>query len=170
MNGEVEVVEPHPEEACPIGPVVEIVFSRWTTPILWTLHACGRQRFGELERQIMSVTPKVLTDTLRKLERDGLVVRTTHPGCPRASSTRSANWDRASRVSSRCSPTGRGTTWRRSGRLGCTTRSASPPACAADRRSATRGEPAPGRRGQAPAPGRDRGDGGLRHRSGCQTR
>ncbi|CAG6390883.1 helix-turn-helix transcriptional regulator [Streptomyces cocklensis] len=82
MNGEVEVVEPHPEEACPIGPVVEIVFSRWTTPILWTLHACGRQRFGELERQIMSVTPKVLTDTLRKLERDGLVVRTTHPGVP----------------------------------------------------------------------------------------
>ncbi|MDT3397079.1 helix-turn-helix domain-containing protein [Streptomyces sp. B1866] len=83
MDSEVEVAPvPHPEEACPIGPVVEIVFSRWTTPILWTLHACGRQRFGELERRIVTITPKVLTDTLRKLERDGLVVRTSHPGVP----------------------------------------------------------------------------------------
>src|SRR4051794_27086993 len=82
MNGEFEAIDLHPEEACPIGPVVEVVFSRWTTPILWTLHESGRQRFGELERRIASVTPKVLTDTLRKLERDGLVVRTTHPGVP----------------------------------------------------------------------------------------
>lgn len=82
MNAEVGEIPPHPEEACPIGPVVEVVFSRWTTPILWTLHERGRQRFGELERRIMSITPKVLTDTLRKLERDGLVVRTTHPGVP----------------------------------------------------------------------------------------
>jgi len=31
--------------ACPIAPVVDIVFSRWTTPILWTLHANGRQGY-----------------------------------------------------------------------------------------------------------------------------
>lgn len=31
-----------PENACPIAPVVDIVFSRWTTPILWTLHEYGR--------------------------------------------------------------------------------------------------------------------------------
>ncbi|MER7173030.1 winged helix-turn-helix transcriptional regulator [Streptomyces mesophilus] len=71
-----------PELACPIGPVVDIVFSRWTTPILWTLHTHGRQRFVELERRITRITPKVLTQRLRQLERDGLVVRTYHPEVP----------------------------------------------------------------------------------------
>ncbi|MGW4893686.1 winged helix-turn-helix transcriptional regulator [Kitasatospora sp. NPDC004240] len=65
-----------PVQACPIGPVVDLVFSRWTTPILWTLHADGRQRFVELQRRIEAITPKVLTQRLRQLERDGLVRRT----------------------------------------------------------------------------------------------
>lgn len=76
------IPETAPEQACPIGPVVEIVFSRWTTPILWTLNEHGRQRFVELERRIGTVTPKVLTQRLRRLERDGLVVRTYHPEVP----------------------------------------------------------------------------------------
>ncbi|MEU6425155.1 helix-turn-helix domain-containing protein [Microbispora sp. NPDC046973] len=71
-----------PELACPISPVVDIVFSRWTSPILWSLHAFGRQRFVELERRIENITPKVLTQRLRQLERDGLVVRTYHPEVP----------------------------------------------------------------------------------------
>jgi DNA-binding HxlR family transcriptional regulator len=71
-----------PELACPISPVVDIVFSRWTTPVLWSLHTFGRQRFVELERRIKGITPKVLTQRLRQLERDGLVVRTYHPEVP----------------------------------------------------------------------------------------
>ncbi|MER6850006.1 helix-turn-helix domain-containing protein [Streptomyces flaveolus] len=71
-----------PELACPVSPVVDIVFSRWTTPILWSLHTYGRQRFVELERRIARITPKVLTQRLRQLERDGLVVRTYHPEVP----------------------------------------------------------------------------------------
>lgn len=71
-----------PELACPISPVVDIVFSRWTTPVLWSLHALGRQRFVELERGIKGITPKVLTQRLRQLERDGLVTRTYHPEVP----------------------------------------------------------------------------------------
>lgn len=71
-----------PEQACPIAPVVDIVFSRWTTPILWTLNEYGRHRFVELERRITTITPKVLTQRLRQLERDGLVVRTYHPEVP----------------------------------------------------------------------------------------
>lgn len=71
-----------PERACPIAPVVDIVFSRWTTPILWVLHNYGRQRFVELERCITTITPKVLTQRLRQLERDGLVLRTYHPEVP----------------------------------------------------------------------------------------
>ncbi|GAA4660025.1 MULTISPECIES: winged helix-turn-helix transcriptional regulator [Amycolatopsis] len=75
-------VKPAPEQACPVSPVVDLVFSRWTTPILWTLHEYGRQRFVELERRIASITPKVLTQRLRQLERDGLVVRTYHAEVP----------------------------------------------------------------------------------------
>ena len=71
-----------PEQACPIAPVVDLVFSRWTTPILWTLNEYGRQRFTELARRITTITPKVLTQRLRHLERDGLVVRTYHAEVP----------------------------------------------------------------------------------------
>ena len=71
-----------PEMACPVGPVVDIVFSRWTTPILWALHKYGRQRFVELERRLTRITPKVLTQRLRQLERDGLVRRTYHAEVP----------------------------------------------------------------------------------------
>ncbi len=75
-------IEVDPEQACPIAPVVDIVFSRWTTPILWALNEYGRQRFVVLERRIATITPKVLTQRLRQLERDGLVVRTYHPEVP----------------------------------------------------------------------------------------
>jgi len=75
-------VDVDPEQACPIAPVVDIVFSRWTTPILWALHEYGRQRFVELERRLVTITPKVLTQRLRQLERDGLVVRTYHAEVP----------------------------------------------------------------------------------------
>lgn len=71
-----------PKLACPTSAVVDIVFSRWTTPILWTLNTHGRQRFVELERRIGAITPKVLTQRLRQLERDGMVVRTYHPEVP----------------------------------------------------------------------------------------
>jgi DNA-binding HxlR family transcriptional regulator len=76
------VTETTPELACPIAPVVDIVFSRWTTPILWALNEYGRQRFGVLAGRITTITPKVLTQRLRQLERDGLVVRTYHPEVP----------------------------------------------------------------------------------------
>jgi len=62
--------------------VVDIIFSRWTTPILWTLNAFGRHRFVELERRITTITPKVLTQRLRQMERDGLVERTYYPEVP----------------------------------------------------------------------------------------
>ncbi|WNV86171.1 helix-turn-helix domain-containing protein [Umezawaea sp. Da 62-37] len=71
-----------PEQACPITPVVDIVFSRWTTPILWALKEYGPLRFVELERRISTISPKVMTERLRRLERDGLVVRTYHAEVP----------------------------------------------------------------------------------------
>ncbi|WP_030991127.1 winged helix-turn-helix transcriptional regulator [Streptomyces sp. NRRL S-1813] len=70
------------EQACPINPVIDLVFSRWTTPILWVLDHHGRLRFNELQRHLPTITPKVLTQRLRQLERDGLVIRTYHAEIP----------------------------------------------------------------------------------------
>jgi DNA-binding HxlR family transcriptional regulator len=67
---------------CPIAPVVDIVFSRWTTPILWQLHRHGRQRFNDLRDLVDGITAKVLTQRLRQLERDGLITRTTYAEIP----------------------------------------------------------------------------------------
>ncbi|MBA3339653.1 MAG: helix-turn-helix transcriptional regulator [Geodermatophilaceae bacterium] len=67
---------------CPIAPVVDIVFSRWTTPVLWQLHTHGRQRFTDLRGLVGGITAKVLTQRLRQLERDGLVTRTSYPEIP----------------------------------------------------------------------------------------
>jgi DNA-binding HxlR family transcriptional regulator len=78
----VDVPRTTPEQACPISSVVDIVFSRWTTPILWALNEFGLLRFVELQRAIGSITAKVLTQRLRQLERDGLVSRTYHPEVP----------------------------------------------------------------------------------------
>jgi DNA-binding HxlR family transcriptional regulator len=67
---------------CPITPVVDIIFGKWTTPILWSLNMHGRQRFGELQSMLPGITPKVLTQRLRQLEQDGLVQRTYHAEMP----------------------------------------------------------------------------------------
>jgi DNA-binding HxlR family transcriptional regulator len=60
---------------CSVGPAVDLVFSRWTTPILLALREGGRLRYVELQRRIATITAKVLTERLRQMERDGLVRR-----------------------------------------------------------------------------------------------
>jgi DNA-binding HxlR family transcriptional regulator len=71
-----------PAAGCPISSAVDIIFSRWTTPILWQLNAHGRQRFSDLRDLVDGITAKVLTQRLRQLERDGLVSRTMHAEIP----------------------------------------------------------------------------------------
>jgi len=61
--------------------VLRHVVDRWT-PLVVTVLADGPSRFGELRARVGGVTPKVLTQTLRSMERDGLVTRTQLPGVP----------------------------------------------------------------------------------------
>jgi DNA-binding HxlR family transcriptional regulator len=42
----------------------------------------GKRRFGELRRNITGISQKVLTDNLRSMERDGLLLRTVYPEVP----------------------------------------------------------------------------------------
>ncbi|MDR6867618.1 DNA-binding HxlR family transcriptional regulator [Microbacterium resistens] len=69
-------------DPCPFEPIVDLVFARWTSHVLWLLSQHERMRFGELQSHIPAVTPKVLTERLRRLERDGLVERTYHREIP----------------------------------------------------------------------------------------
>lgn len=59
---------------CPSRPVLARIGEKWATLALVAL-ANGPVRFGDLRRRLEGVSQKVLTQTLRGLERDGLVVR-----------------------------------------------------------------------------------------------
>jgi DNA-binding HxlR family transcriptional regulator len=63
-------------EPCPITPVIDVIYSKWTSQVLWCLLHDGRLRFTELRRRLPQVTAKMLAQRLRQLERDGFVTRT----------------------------------------------------------------------------------------------
>ncbi len=52
---------------------------KWTLLVILCL-STGPQRFNALQRAVVGISHRMLTVTLRKLERDGLVLRTVHPG------------------------------------------------------------------------------------------
>ena len=67
--------------ACPTRQVLRRIGDRWTMLVIMALQP-GTLRFSELRRAIEGVTQKVLTETLRALERDGLVEREAIPTVP----------------------------------------------------------------------------------------
>lgn len=58
--------------------IIALVSSKRTLPVIHTLQG-GIRRYGEINRMLPDVTQKVLTETLRRLERGGLIKRTVHP-------------------------------------------------------------------------------------------
>lgn len=66
---------------CPVRQVLDGVSDKWSILVMAALHLTPR-RFSELRRDIPDVSQKVLTQTLRKLERDGLVERKVTPTAP----------------------------------------------------------------------------------------
>jgi DNA-binding HxlR family transcriptional regulator len=68
-------------QACPVREVLDRVSGKWSVQIL-VAAAHGPIRFTELERSIEGISRRMLTLTLRNLERDGLVTRTVHPTVP----------------------------------------------------------------------------------------
>ncbi len=67
---------------CPSRDVFAELADKWSLLLLLSLHSCGEQRFSELQRAVGGVSRKMLTQSLRALERDGLVLRTVHPETP----------------------------------------------------------------------------------------
>ena len=74
-------IEAQEESACPIGEVLDHIAGKWSIGII-VAAAAGPIRFTELERAIEGISRRMLTLNLRKLERDGLLVRTVYPTVP----------------------------------------------------------------------------------------
>ncbi|MEV8180704.1 helix-turn-helix domain-containing protein [Specibacter sp. NPDC078692] len=66
---------------CPTRAILDRIGDRWTVLIVGILGQ-GDARFSELRRRIEGISQKMLTQTLRRLERDGLVRRTVYPEVP----------------------------------------------------------------------------------------
>ncbi|HRO33639.1 MAG TPA: helix-turn-helix domain-containing protein [Brevundimonas sp.] len=80
----------HPETGQTADPRVEAlvnevigrVADKWTMLVLEVLAEHGELRFTRIGEQVGGISQKMLTQTLRAMERDGLVVRTVHPVIP----------------------------------------------------------------------------------------
>ena len=67
--------------ACPVATTVELIGSKWKLLVIRNLLA-RPWRFNELRKDLTGISQKVLTDTLRSLESDGIITRTAYPEVP----------------------------------------------------------------------------------------
>ncbi|WP_448655720.1 winged helix-turn-helix transcriptional regulator [Microbacterium lacticum] len=89
--GTIELVEPrigyegscraHGNDGRAIGDILARIGDKWSLLVIATLHE-GRLRFGELQGHIPGISQRMLTLTVRQLERDGIVTRTVFPEVP----------------------------------------------------------------------------------------
>ena len=66
---------------CPVAATLEIIGGRWKPIIIWILMN-GNKRFGQLHAIIGDISRKILTEQLKQLETEGLIVRTEYKEIP----------------------------------------------------------------------------------------
>lgn len=67
--------------ACPVATTVQMIGSKWKLLIMRNLLA-RPWRFNELQKDLDGISQKVLTDSLRSMEADGIITRTVFPEVP----------------------------------------------------------------------------------------
>ena len=67
--------------SCPVATTVQLIGSKWKLLILRDL-LVRPQRFGELKNALAGISQKVLTDSLRSMEQDGIITRTAYQEVP----------------------------------------------------------------------------------------
>lgn len=67
--------------ACPVATTVQLIGSKWKLLILRNLMQ-RPWRFNELRKELEGISQKVLTDSLRSMQEDGIVTRTVYPEVP----------------------------------------------------------------------------------------
>ena len=66
---------------CPVAMTVQLIGTKWKLLILRNLFL-RPWRFNELQRSLEGISQKVLTDSLRSMEADGIITRTVYPEVP----------------------------------------------------------------------------------------
>ena len=66
---------------CPVATTVQLIGSKWKLLIIRNLRM-RPWRFNELKKDLDGISQKVLTDSLRSMEEDGLITRTVYPEVP----------------------------------------------------------------------------------------
>jgi DNA-binding HxlR family transcriptional regulator len=66
---------------CPCRDVLDLLANKWAALAIGALED-GPLRFGELQRRLQGISPKVLTQTLRRLEESGFLHREVYPAVP----------------------------------------------------------------------------------------
>ncbi|MCR5596102.1 MAG: helix-turn-helix transcriptional regulator [Lachnospiraceae bacterium] len=66
---------------CPVATTVQMIGSKWKLLIMRNL-LVRPWRFNELKKNLEGISQKVLTDSLRSMEEDGIIVRTVYPEVP----------------------------------------------------------------------------------------
>lgn len=69
------------DDRCPTRMTLDRIADKWTVLIVGRL-AGGTRRFGQLRREVAGISPKVLTQKLRNLERDGIITRRIYASVP----------------------------------------------------------------------------------------
>ena len=67
--------------ACPVATTVQLIGSKWKILIIRNLLQ-RPWRFNELKKDLEGISQKVLTDSLRSMEEDGIITRTVYPEVP----------------------------------------------------------------------------------------
>ena len=66
---------------CPVATTVQLIGSKWKLLIMRNLLE-RPWRFNELKKNLVGISQKVLTDSLRSMEEDGIITRTVYPEVP----------------------------------------------------------------------------------------
>jgi DNA-binding HxlR family transcriptional regulator len=81
-QGSTSLTPTHPDNTiCPVARTAEIVAGKWTLLIIRDL-ASGVKRFNQLERSLQGISPKTLSERLRSLEEEGIILRQTFAEVP----------------------------------------------------------------------------------------
>jgi len=67
---------------CPLDALLRVLSGPWTIYILCRLHQNGPTRFGQLKRQLVGISSKMLTERLRTLEKAEIIYRHHNPTIP----------------------------------------------------------------------------------------
>ncbi len=74
--------QPDPKVEALVTNLIGRVADKWTVIVIETLEQHGELRFTQISRHVQGISQKMLTQTLRHMERDGLVTRTVHAVVP----------------------------------------------------------------------------------------